>query len=354
MCKNQINKISAPVSDLLNIIRIVAALCVIIGHGFSLFKIGPLQDDRYFPYIQSLAVLVFFILSGFLTDFSLHKGKYSYKSFMINRFKRIYLFFIPALLFVIILDSIWINLKSGSYPYYDNFNVLTAIKNILLIPRFRLLNGSPVWSIIYNEPIGSARPFWTLFIEWWLYILYGYIVLLNRGSKRARLKLILCFFASAVSLILFDNQSRCCLFCYALGVLINRFYRKIRINWFLSIALLFLSVFLFLGVSIWKKKTYCPEECCVVALLFLFLIILFNKVEYNKTNRVVKQFSLATYPLYLTHYSVMDFIKKFFLKIEDSKIQIIVGCLCSVIVCLIIMFVTKVIVFLFKRMVERV
>ena len=75
-------KISATVSDFLNILRIIAAACVVLGHGFSIFKIGPLQDTKYFPNIQSLAVLVFFILSGFLTSFSLRKGKYTYKSFV--------------------------------------------------------------------------------------------------------------------------------------------------------------------------------------------------------------------------------------------------------------------------------
>ena len=325
-------KISATVSDFLNILRIIAAACVVLGHGFSIFKIGPLQDTKYFPNIQSLAVLVFFILSGFLTSFSLRKGKYTYKSFVINRFKRIYSFFIPSLLLIFISDFIWIIIYPDSYQFYINFNIITVIKNLALLPRIGILDGKGILSVLfYNEPFGSGRPFWTLFIEWWLYILYGYLHISIRKNKVLKICELFVCFSLAAFFLLFDISSKICVICFFFGVLINRFYKKMRITRLYSgIAIVFFA-FLFIVVSIYKKETYTLEEAIIISGLILSFVLSFEKFKYEHTNVLLRTIAGITYPLYLIHYTVMEFTLNV-ISYGNRTVLFVCSCLISILI----------------------
>ena len=92
-------------SIILDLIRGVSAQLVVIGHGISFFGIFKLVQQPNFPSIQNIAVLIFFILSGFLISYStFRKSNYGFKQYFIDRFSRIYTAFIPSLLFVFLLD----------------------------------------------------------------------------------------------------------------------------------------------------------------------------------------------------------------------------------------------------------
>ena len=59
---------------ILDIFRITVALFVLFGHGFSFFQCTIFKDQSYFPYIQNIGVVLFFLISGFLTTYSLEKN----------------------------------------------------------------------------------------------------------------------------------------------------------------------------------------------------------------------------------------------------------------------------------------
>lgn len=92
-------------------LRFFLALIVVIGHGFGFFF--DYWDGFFpnkFPYIQSIAVVGFFFVSGFLISISvLAKTKNndgSFRSYMVDRFARIYCTLIPCILFVAIVDYV--------------------------------------------------------------------------------------------------------------------------------------------------------------------------------------------------------------------------------------------------------
>ena len=112
---NNADKFQLSSSFLLHLIRGGAAQAVLVGHGLAIFGIKSM------PYLQNSAVVVFFILSGFVIPYSSFiKARkypsYSFSSYFIDRFSRIYMGFVPALFFVLGLELFSRHFLRVEYP----------------------------------------------------------------------------------------------------------------------------------------------------------------------------------------------------------------------------------------------
>lgn len=177
-------KISNASSTAIHGIRLLSAQAVLVGHALVFFSLYP----KNIPYIQSIAVTVLFILSGFLTVYSYDNKKqknpqYRFKDFLIDRFSRIYSAYLPAIIFVVLLDWPMIRFSVGQYDFSNQFNVKTIFANIFMLQDFPLDYYLPGLSLRVSESLGSARPFWTLPIEWWLYMWFGIFIVEYKFSK---------------------------------------------------------------------------------------------------------------------------------------------------------------------------
>lgn len=163
----------------LDFVRATAAQLVLVGHASHYFLVGSFLRHGQ---AETFGVLLFFLISGFLICHSviekLGRRDYSFGTYFLDRFFRIFTPFLPALIFVAIIDSTVAG--RPEYPYARDFNLQTWIGNALMLqdyPAFQVLRrlGVPdnAWFI---APFGSARPFWTVSIEWWIYLLFGWIV----------------------------------------------------------------------------------------------------------------------------------------------------------------------------------
>lgn len=199
-------KLNQAQSAYLDFLRGLAAILVLLGHGSILFLNGGLF---YKTHIQNGAVLVFFLLSGFLITYTVIRRyddpSYTFKEFFIDRFSRIFSAFIPALLFVTVLD-----LYTSTIPFdWTVFNAASStestpagwmsgintgltiqnwIGNLLMLQDFPLfqiarLAGVPdnVWFV---RTFGSSTPFWTISIEWWIYMTFGMLVVIRLRNKK--------------------------------------------------------------------------------------------------------------------------------------------------------------------------
>lgn len=45
----------------------------------------------------------------------------------------------------------------------------------MLFGEYIFLNGTPLGEILHINPFGSARPVWTLSLEWWMYMIVGIV-----------------------------------------------------------------------------------------------------------------------------------------------------------------------------------
>lgn len=150
-------------------LRFSLAQVVLIGHGIGIFYgyWGGFFPEQV-PYPQQIAVVGFFVVSGFLISRSV-MANFKYKDadasrYFVDRFARIYTTLVPALFFVYLVDSLF----GHFFPEAELLvyvNLKTFFYNLLLIP---------------SVPLGTMRPIWSLMFEWWIYILFGGLVFFRK------------------------------------------------------------------------------------------------------------------------------------------------------------------------------
>lgn len=168
----------------LDIIRIVAALFVLVGHSFTYYNLTIFKDQTYFTYLPNIGVVIFFLLSGFLMALSLeNKNKlhqYTFLQFLKHKTFRIAREYFPGLVLIAMIDyiSIWIN--GEDYAYYQAYNIWQFISNALMLQNMGPYTVLSHWCIAF----GSGLPLWTLSIEWWFYMLFGAIFIYITNKEK--------------------------------------------------------------------------------------------------------------------------------------------------------------------------
>lgn len=168
---------STPKLEKLEALRGFAALYVVIHH----FNLGVLNLPKY--NIVSViigqgqaAVMLFFILSGFVIFLASHKSiaskRFSFRIYFVKRFRRIYPVFFGALLVAYIAAC----LNDRKLLPIDTIQLLGNILNLQDHPR---LVGIHINSFFKNGPL------WSLSYEWWFYMLfYPIVTMIRPGSQK--------------------------------------------------------------------------------------------------------------------------------------------------------------------------
>lgn len=163
-------------STYLDLLRFTAAGVIFAVHAYpqhlsggwpGLWRLGGLGND---------AVMVFFVLSGFVIAHVAHERERAPVDYAVSRLARLYSVVAPALVLTVLADAVGSRLDPALYG--DNW--FTADR--------------PVWRIVANLLFvnelwfGSVRPFsnvpfWSLGYEAWYYVLFG-LLLSVRGRWR--------------------------------------------------------------------------------------------------------------------------------------------------------------------------
>ena len=139
----------------LDFVRLSAAVLVLLGHARGLLLVSMAQVEHPNPLIRAFylvsglqheGLVMFFIVSGFLVGGSVWRliaqARFDLVAYVINRFARIYLVFIPALLLVLVLNTIGMQfLADGRFYVTDqagDTHVFAAKPQFELIARNRL------------------------------------------------------------------------------------------------------------------------------------------------------------------------------------------------------------------------
>lgn len=292
----------------LDVFRIIAALMVLFGHSFSFYNLTFLGNGKYFLYIQDLGVVMLFLLSGFLTAFSIDKkclrgGGYKYSDFVKHRWIRIMKEFIPGLFIITIVD--YITLRFGiCYEYIDNYNLLTFIENLLFL-NGTIFNRLPILSI---EPFGTGRPLWTLAIEWWFYMIYGCYYLVIKKKAIIDLKTVALFIAVTVipCEYLIGGRGGGLGFVFTLGILSYYWYEKLEKS--TAIAMLFVSIPLLVAIGAYLKNAYTILIFFAMTMIFCSLVRITLDIKNGVRHKTIMMLSRSTFVLYLIHYSIIYLI----------------------------------------------
>lgn len=192
----------------IDLARWLAAFMVMIGHArFPLLKgYGQLTAEQTPLWVKGWyfvtgyfveAVLVFFVLSGFLVGgmvcARLAGGSFDPAGYAIDRFSRLYTAFLPALALTVVLTLIgatWFNgtgLYDGTHPTFAEKG--TAIDFIANSGFDTLIGNAAMLQFYFVEPYGANPPLWTLSSEFWFYAVFGLGAagLMKSGSIRLAL-----------------------------------------------------------------------------------------------------------------------------------------------------------------------
>lgn len=341
--------LSSGQSTLLDFVRALAAWSVLVGHSAEiLMPSHPLARMN----IQGAGVFIFFLLSGFLITYSAlrkhHDPSYGFGAYFIDRFCRIFIAFIPALFFVLILDHFtlqWLAPGEAVGGYTDlgaRYNFVTWFGNLFMMqdyPAFQILNVAglmPESAAI--KSFGSAAPFWTISIEWWIYMVFG-VVALVYVRKKEWPKLwhwpLLGFIALEPFYHFVTGPDNCLTMLWVLGMLVCMLFlyppkwldfsnKNIRI--LMGLAALFAIVCMALrivGLRLDGKTGFLELQFATYMALFVFGLLFFlsDKIDFPKFFKKVSWFVADySYSLYLTHNTIVIFLAAYFKRTDDPAI----------------------------------
>ncbi len=175
----------------LEAIRGAAAFYVVLHHLFS-------HEIRIFGYDISIifrfgqeAVILFFILSGFVIQYSYSKfPDVSFKSYFLKRFSRIY---IPLILVFIVHYFLLSMLNNELFP----IDTSSLIGNLLMLQdSFHKPN------VLFTPFLGNS-PLWSLSYEWWFYMLF--FILSKKIKKNLSTTVYLLSTLSTITYIIYPN-----------------------------------------------------------------------------------------------------------------------------------------------------
>lgn len=157
----------------LDLLRLIAALGVFLGHGSHLFSGGLGRIGFH----AAESVAVFFVLSGFVIAFVTSEKEFGWASYSRARVVRIYSVALLALIVTLCLDFLGSRIEPDVYANISKSSGISLLGALGLYLVF--LNEA--WGI--HSVVGSNEPYWSLGFEVWYYVIFG-IVLYARGWVR--------------------------------------------------------------------------------------------------------------------------------------------------------------------------
>jgi len=154
--------------------------------------------------IGNEAVMIFFVLSGFLVGGSVlrafHKRNWSWRDYLIKRLTRLWVVLIPALLLGLCMDRVGLRLFGADSIYASppgQLIVQGSVVDRLALPVF-------LGNLFFTQGIlvplfGVNESLWSLAYEFWYYILFPLlgILLLSRSRPLSRVLALAAFLAIA-------------------------------------------------------------------------------------------------------------------------------------------------------------
>ena len=350
--------------EILDGLRGFAALYVVIHHArlvcWESYNTGYLKHPYLYTHFDKAclyfftffkygaeAVTLFFVLSGLVIHYKQSHGiqelssgfKFNLVRYLQNRIRRIF----PPLIFSILLMILLANISYFLFqqPYPDCLSIKTLLANVTFIT-------TPFSSIA-----GNNFPLWSLRVEWWIYMVYPLLLLINRKKIYLGYLLVL-----AASLILYYlNFNRQCFwietFLYLPTWCIGAYIADVlsdRIKWFklFNILLVFLPISLFLQG---QYNNYISDFIFGIGLMPVFIFLLSESSSYCKrlVNKLIGYFrwvSPFSYTLYIIHFPIQSFITSVYQRYHSQQLPhsfylAFIGILASVLVAYISHFYTE-------------
>jgi len=304
------------VSLYLDIVRITAAMVVFLGHAA-----GPLTHGFLWQLNSYLdaAVMIFFILSGFVIAFVADTKEKTFNSYVIARVSRLSSIVVPALVITVIADQIGLFVNADLY-YGGPWG---APKNDLLNYILSLFLVQNVWHLSMQP--GMNSPFWSLSFELMFYAMFA-AAFYFRGKKRYVILILLIMASGPDILFLFPIWILGMLSYYVLKHYSSFFTSRKYISIFLSVLSLLLLIFgspwiqanVKFDIPFLMANRSFVADYCYAILFTIHLLTVSQLLNFSLIKNVLNRFSKfivfmgsMTFALYLFHRPLIQMFATF-------------------------------------------
>ncbi len=299
---------------LLDKVRWLSALLVAAGHAIALLN-DPLHGNLLLKAVaemRSPAVIVFFVLSGYLVGGVVIKGfpNFQLRRYAIARFARIYIVLIPALLLTVLIDGavfhfdhlnplfsqVWPGGALGSTPVFARYTVGGALASLLCLEP------------LIAEPLGSAGSLWSLGNEWIYYFAFPALFAAGLGLGGFRAVTVLAFGSALLVAVLSRMEAAFWLAwlagAYANTVDLSRILRSARLTQTLRCAG-FAAGIAGIALGSWLGMRVC---IIVISVAGFVLLATGSPVERPPGRSLDQSLAGFSYSLYVTHLQIMTLL----------------------------------------------
>lgn len=322
---------------ILDVFRGLAAIYVLIGHARWLLWEGysdgfVFHTDMYGWFDSCMvyfllifkfghyAVLLFFVLSGFVIHFSTYKSwlrstSFSIPQYIYKRFKRIYPPFVFAILLTFLLDSIG---KSLSYSIYNSSSAFYVESDLSAQTFFGNLT---MLQTVYTKVWGTNYPVWSLMYEWWFYLLYIPIFYLNKIKPFFTTVLVCIVCAFNISFDIGLPILCVKIFNYFLAWYVGLVLADIYLKRY-SVKVLYGSIATICStvgyLLIFQTQNITKDLALSVAMALLIYVSLTysNKIDFLKKLRILGD---SSYTLYVIHYPILTLLAGFVMHTHNGN-----------------------------------
>ncbi len=225
----------------LDLVRFTAAVCVVVNHLLHNDVLHP-AIARAIPDFGREAVMVFFVLSGYVICYTTETRNASLKSYLTARAARLYSVAGPVLLLAFLIDSVAIQFNADNYHHLYQYE-----KFYLYIPLHLGFLGE-VW-FLAERPF-TIPAYWSLSYEAWYYVLFASLYFYS-GRKRIVFALLIALLVGYQHWILFP--------VWMSGVALYRYRDRLRLSVTVAriglvstIAAAFILEFTGLDIALWQ------------------------------------------------------------------------------------------------------
>ena len=314
----------------LDVIRGLAAWAVMWGHLRALFFVDypqvqnrglPLEFLYFVTGFGGEAVLVFFVLSGFLISSAIigrwAAGSWSWRDYAIDRATRLYVVLIPGLLLGLLWDKLGSRLfvSSGLYSQplanFADLVVLSQMKAGIFLGNLFFVQT------IVCPTFGSNSPLWSLANEFWYYVLFPVALAAGIAWKRRSMISALALTSVVVLVALFVGWHILASFpIWLAGTALVILYARCpavssyRLIGFVAVSLILLCVCLVAARTGRISSIGGNTAVGLAFAIFLFGVLYMDfgraSPAYSSTARFLAGFS---YSLYVLHFPFLLFLR---------------------------------------------
>jgi peptidoglycan/LPS O-acetylase OafA/YrhL len=293
----------------LDLMRFLAAIIVVATHVSTLSHLGYIWHLRLLGHD---AVVIFFVLSGFVIAFTAGSKDLDLGAFAVSRLSRLYSVLLPCLIITPLLTLWGQNIDPGTYIKFEPTSLQAIVENAFFLNQ--------IW-LEYTIYFANI-PMWSLSYEFWYYVIFGAAFFLS-GRARAVAIIAACLIAGPKIMMLLP--------VWMMGVGVHHIIRR-GISARLGAMILFVSavallVYVLLKVDLalneWSiafigrsnipdyyySKYFIADNALglLVSANFIGVAGIANHIRFGAAAPLIRGAAGFTFSIYLFHYPIMLF-----------------------------------------------